>query len=80
MMIVIEDCIIFLGKYKARIIEQENSIELFNKKLNSMNEKISNLEKNIFDNSVFMSEEINDIYPAIKAINIEIMNIKNKNL
>ena len=40
--------------------------------------KIAALEKKVHHNWLFLSEEVNDIYPCIKAINTEIMYLKNK--
>jgi predicted nucleic acid-binding Zn-ribbon protein len=75
---VVEDCIKLLGTYKTNIMEQNSSIEVLNSKISDIEKTISNLEKKVQDNWTFMSEEVNDIYPAIKSINTEIMLIKNK--
>jgi hypothetical protein len=75
---IVEDCIKLLGTYKTNIMEQNSSIEIINSKINDLQKNISSLEKKVQDNWVFISEEINDIYPAIKSINTEIMLIKNK--
>jgi len=85
LMKIIEDCIKLLGTYKDNIKEQNSSIDIINSKINDLQNNISNLQKNIsslenkvHSNWAFISEEVNDIYPAIKAINTEIMLIKNK--
>jgi len=78
LMKIIEDCIKFIGINKNTIKEQNSSIEILNSKIKDITEKISNIEMKIHDNWIFIFEEVNDIYPAIKAINTEIMLIKNK--
>ena len=75
---IIEDCIKLLGVYKFNIMQQDSSIHVLNSKINDLEKTIYNLEKKINDNWTFTSGEINDIYPSIKAINTEIMFIKNK--
>ena len=85
LMKIIEDFIKVLGIHKVNIAEQNSSIEILNSNINdlqninsNLQKTISNLEKRIQENWTFISEEVNDIYPAIKAINTEIMLIKNK--
>jgi hypothetical protein len=78
LMKIIEDCIKIIGINKNTIKEQNSSIEILNSKIKGINEKISNIEMKIHDNWIFILEEVNDIYPAIKAVNTEIMLIKNK--
>ena len=41
--------------------------------------KLKNIEETVNNNWIFLSEEVSDIYPAIKSLNIEIMSMKNKN-
>ena len=43
-----------------------------------LNKKIDMLEKTVNHNWTFLSEEVSDIYPAIKSINVELMLIKTK--
>ena len=68
--IIINNMIIVKGRLTT-IDTQETTIkDLLN--------KIVALERKVDQNWVFLSEEVNDIYPSIKAINTEIMYIKNK--
>ena len=69
---IIDDVINIIINIMTKINNQETLIK-------ELTAKLSILENNVNNNWIFMSEEINDIYPAIKAVNLEIMNIKNKN-
>jgi flagellar hook-associated protein FlgK len=51
----------------------------FEELIQDLTNKINMLEKKVDINWTVATEEINDMYPAIKAINTEIMYLKNKN-
>jgi len=67
----IDEIIRLLVSYESIIDNQKNIIQ-------QIKIDIAKLETKVNGNWQFLSEEVSDIYPAIKYINTEIMYIKNK--
>jgi len=74
-------------KYKLQMIEIGKDVDILKDEVNKLNQQLkpfiksndySIVSKKVDDNWSFLSEEITDIYSAIKNINTEIMYMKNK--
>lgn len=84
---LLDSSINILIAHKIKMIEIANEIYILKDEVNKLNQQLkpfiknndySIVSKRVDDNWQFLSEEVNDIYAAIKTINTEIMHIKNK--
>jgi 50S ribosomal subunit-associated GTPase HflX len=84
---VIDSIIDIILVNKIKMIEIANEIDNLKDEVNKLNQQLkpfiksndySIVSKRVDDNWTFLSEEITDIYSAIKNINTEIMYIKDK--
>jgi len=73
--------------HKRKMIEIANEVDILKDEVNKLNQQLkpfiksndySIVSKRVDQNWSFLSEEITDIYAAIKNINTEIMFIKDK--
>jgi hypothetical protein len=73
--------------YKLKMIEIANEVHILKDEVNKLNEELKYfiktndctiISKRVDENWLIVTEDISDIYSAIKCINTEIMFIKNK--
>lgn len=84
---LMDSSIDILIMYRLNMLKIENEIDILKDEVNKLNQQLkpfikgneySIVSKRVDDNWSFLSEEISDIYAAIKNINTEIMFIKDK--
>jgi len=84
---LMDNSIDILIMHRLNMLKIENEIDILKDEVNKLNQQLkpfiksndySIISKRVDDNWSFLSEEITDIYSAIKNINTEIMYIKDK--
>ena len=75
---LLDSSIDILIAHKIKMIEITNEIYILKDEVNQQLKPFIIVSKKVDDNWQFLSEEVNDIYAAIKTINTEIMHIKSK--